>query len=398
MSSSNSLAAIEGSGQSAPDMTTHHLSNLGRENGADWPQKTHSLRSSFLPAVLDPTLLHDLAEGLEFLNRQLDDSEAELGRSREQSTAFEQDARRWETEASRLREEGAETRGALQKLREEFEDGREAGQQQRDLVERLAGEMAEVRATRVHLEQLAAEQQRALVLSLELLKRMSDEGSAERLVSGRALTVEDSAKDDEIAELQRMISVDGREHARTEDALAAAKADLQSSRSQFAELNAQLERARVEFENVQGELTDSRSEIQSIKAGLAEVRSESERLRVAALQAPLLSSSPLVSTLRLAELEQQVSKDARKLKDADAEIAIQTAEVESRGAIITALEDALEEQNTSLRTLEERFLAYAEQVQALQLHGVEMPARSSSGIGSRFVKLFSPVPREKPEK
>ena len=83
----------------------------------------------------------------------------------------------------------------------------------------------------------------------------------------------------------------------------------------------------------------------------------------------------------------------QRLQDTEAEVTLQNAEVESRGAIIVALESALEEQTTSLRTLEERFLAYAEQVQALQLQRLEMPTNSTRSIASKLARIFSPPKR-----
>jgi chromosome segregation ATPase len=418
-------------------MTTPHLPTLGHQNGHDWPHKASTPKSSFMPAVLDPTLLHDLAEGLEFLNRQLDDAETELDRSREQSLAFEQDARRWEKEAARLRKEAdelrqdaeeirkeaiearkdsEETREALARLRLEFEAGQAAALQQRQQVERVVAEMAEVRDAHTHLEELAAEQQRALVLSLELLRRVNEQAPPAAEPDLAAL----AAKDEEIAELKGIIAGAGEEGSRLDEELASAKAEQESSRTRIADLESELasfrkerEAAEAKAEALRAELASFRNEreaaeakAEALRAELASFRNEREaaEAKAEALRAELASfrnereaaGAGADETLarRVKELEQYKIEAAHKLQAAETEIALQNAEVESRGAIISALENALEEQNSSLRGLEERFLAYAEQVQSLQLQRLQMPPVNARSLASKFVRIFSPPKRE----
>ena len=141
-----------------PDMITNQLASLGQKmDTAEWPRKSDSARAVAAPSILDPSLLQDLAEGFEFLHRQLDDSESELEQSREQSRAFEDDARRWESEAARLRdesrrlrEESEQTRSSLDLLRKEFDDSRHGSERQQQTLERIVAEMDEVRAARAH--------------------------------------------------------------------------------------------------------------------------------------------------------------------------------------------------------------------------------------------------------
>ena len=369
-----------------PDMTT----NQQFSDQVDWSRQSDTLRRSIVPSVLDPSLLHDLAEGLEFLHRQLDDSESDLERSHERSLAFEQDARRWEQEAARLREDASSTRRSLDQLRLEFEHSREGALEQHQTVERIAAELAELRAARAHLEELAAEQQRALVLSLELLKRVN---GAEPNDQSAAI----AEKDREIAGLKRLIEAAGEEGTRIGNELAVAQAltsagaeqDLavdQASRQALESAQAEIDTLRSELAGAQVDLESSRTELGLARAAFAADRKAFESLKP-------------VEGMEASADQNSVEERARinqKLLDAEAEIALQNAEVDSRGAVIIALESALEEQNASLRTLEERFLAYAEQVQSLQLERLEMPVRGAKGIAQRIANAFSPPKRRRP--
>jgi len=326
------------------------------------PQKTQTLRASIMPAVLDPSLLHDLAEGLEFLNRQLDDAESELVRSRQQTLILEQDARRWESESTRLRSEADEARQTLDEITQE---------------------MAEVRVSNTHLEKLVGEQQRALVLSLELLKRLKEESEAQPSSNSEETAALLAAKDQEIANLKRLVVAAGEEGTRVDEALAHVRAEHQSAQSQIEALQSELATAEAE-------LAASRSQLESRTSEFSKLREELNRLE--ALPRPETQPDADL-TLRLAELKEERIRTAQKLQDAEAEITLQNAEVESRGAIIIALENTLEEQTASLRTLEERFLAYAEQVQTIQIQRLETPQLNPRNIASTFAKIFSPPKR-----
>ena len=378
--------------------------NPGQNNDhVDWSRRSDSLRSSIVPSVLDPSLLHDLAEGLEFLHRQLDDSESELERSKEQSLSFEHDARRWEQEAARLREEADQTRRALDELRQEFEQSREGSRQQHETVERIVEELAEMRVARAHLEGLAAEQQRALVLSLELLKRVNAEESVAPALPGPDVATPGlRAKDHEIAELKRLLEVAGEERARADNELAAARLQLESrsaacesAQSEILALRAELENAWAELESTRAELASARADLSVGKDELQSARSELTQAEKDLKRLTDQRPPPADNASQIKGLAEERVRIAQPLRDAESEIALQTAEVESRGAIIIALENALEEQNTSLRTLEARFLAYAEQVQSMQLQRLEMPTRSAKGIALKLAKIFSPPKRRK---
>ena len=382
--------STSGGARLSPDMTTNPLATFGQESG-----KSHSLRTSIMPAVLDPTLLHDLAEGLEFLNRQLDDAESELEQSREQSQAFEQDARRWENEAARLRNEAEETRQALEQLRQEFEDGRDTAQHHQEMFERVLEEMAEIRAARTHLEQLAAEQQRALVLSLELLKRVNEDAPEQAAPDLPEVHDQIVARDAEIQELNSLLAAVTEEGARVDAELVETLAAHKSAQVHAERLGAEIAAARSEALSATVELESAREEVNASQVELARLRQELNDVQLKQAGTPRTEQSTGDVDLapQVAELENDRFQLAQKLQDADAEIALQNAEVESRGAIIIALENALEEQNSSLRTLEERFLAYAEQVQALQLQRLEMPPTNARSIASKFARAFSPPKR-----
>lgn len=275
---------------------------------------------------LDPTLLRDLADGLDYLHGQLEETESELERARAQILVFEKEARHWEREASLLREEAAEQRGAIEELRDRLSSVEAPASTV--LPKQDASAVTGTPTAAESLEDLVADQQKALVLSLELLKRLNSNGAP--------------APADESTRLER-------------DRLEAALAREQAARI-HAEQELQAERSQT-------------------------------------VTMPL-DDPELVE--RVQQLEEQIRDAQEKQRDWEAEAALQTAEVESRGAIIIALENALEEQNASLRDLEERFLAYADRVQAIQMERLEMPesnskrAKQANGLLGRIGGLFSP--------
>lgn len=352
-------------------------------------RQSDALRPTLISSVLDSSLLRDLAEGLEFLHHQMDVSESELERSREQSHSIEQDARRWGQESARLQQETEDTRAALVQLRLEFEESRESSHEQTAAVERIVEEMADLRAARSQLENLAAEQQRALVLSLELLKRVD---VAERLEGPDQTAPELSETTSEIADLkcrlaaadQRCIQVDG-ELAEVRAQFHLGQMESTALRSDLDMAHAELAKRVAELCSVKADLTDFKAKFES---GEAELRLAREELN------QLVDIKPRTEPEAQRDAQGENARISKILVDAEAEIALQNAEVDSRGAIILALENALEEQNTSLRALEERFLTYAEQVQSLQLERLPKTARNRGGIAWRFSKLFSP-PRKK---
>lgn len=384
------------------DMTTPQFANNGHYSEAlEWSRRPDTLRSNAAPFALDPGLFRDLAEGLEFLNNQLDDSQSELERSRQQSAAFEHDARRWEQEAARLRQEADETRGSIRQLRQEFEQSRQATRQQQEIIERLVQEMGQMRAARADLETLAAEQQRALILSMEMLKRVNvDVAPMQKTPSAEPEDVW-RVKDSEIAELKRLVHSADEEGTRTNAELAAAYLEIASRRDDWDSAQAEILSLRTELEGVRAELAATQAAFGAahgeLKIAYSDLESARGELNALEKQAKNIDAPDpiLVEPPQLKELQKEQARIAQLLLYAEAEVALQSSEVDSRGAIIVALENALEEQNSSLRTLEERFLSYAEQVQSLQLERLEMPVNAVQGITSKFASIFSPPKRKK---
>ena len=383
------------------DMTTSPLASSGKSTDTiDWSRTSDSLRGAgVVPSVFDPSLLNDLAEGLEFLQRQLDDSDSDLEGAQEQSRAFESDARRWEAEATRIRVESEDTRQVLDQLRKEFDQARDGSRQSQEVVDRLVGEVAEMRSARVHLETLAAEQQRALVVSLELLKRLNSDPPV--------------TPHQDTLELRRLVEVAVEQRVQADKELADARSGLEARTQKWEQAQSEILFLRTVAVDVQAELESAKSEFASTKVELEACRTALE-LSKASLSATLesLDSANAGTTAAQEDLkrlherggsnaEHQQSKAfevekghlLQRLQDTEAEVTLQNAEVENRGAIIVALESTLEEQTTSLRTLEERFLAYAEQVQALQLQRLEMPTNSTRSIASKLARIFSPPKR-----
>ena len=344
-----------------------------------------------LSSVLDSSLLRDLAEGLEFLHHKMDDSESELERSREQSHSFEQDARRWEQKSAHLQQETEDTRAALAQLRLEFEESRERSHQQNAAVERIVEEMADLRAARSQLENLAAEQQRALVLSLELLKRVDVAEHLEKPGKDPSAALPETTTN-EIADLKCLLAAADQRCSQVDGELAEVRAHFHTAQMESTALRSDLEMIEVELGQKVAELSSVKADLTDFKAKFESGETELRLAREELNQLPDIEPRTELEAQRDAQGENV--RILKNLADAEAEIALQNAEVDSRGAVILALENALEEQNTSLRALEERFLTYAEQVQSLQVERLPKAARNRGGIAWRFSKLFSP-PRKK---
>ena len=166
-----------------------------------------------------------------------------------------------------------------------------------------------------------------------------------------------------------------------------AQAEILSLRSELEGVGAELAATQVALRAAHGELKIAHTDLESAREGLNALQEQAKNLDD--------SAPSFLEHQQVKELHAEKGRIAQLLVDAEAEVALQNAEVDSRGAIIVALENALEEQNASLRTLEERFLAYAEQVQSLQLERLEMPADAAQGIASKFARIFSPPKRKK---
>ena len=390
--------------------------------------RTKSAGNGSAPTALDGGLLSDLAAGLEYLSHELQDSESELDQIRKQSAAFEQRGLDLESLAHRRQ-------GELDSLQEQLSDLRQAldrsnhdshNQQasQRESLARLSSEMADLQAARTQLEQVAAEQQRALILSLEVVRRLDTQKqnphepppeliqASPELIQARANVLElrqqlEAIKstapaqvvflEDELARQRSEIQAFEEASAKGEHAATQSREEAERANQKITFLEDELARFREELTQLQ-EAQAPTAELEALQVKLEAESFERAALdrELAVARAELSRSQNSPSDLPQFELLQKAEREREAaLKQAqayEAEVALQTAEVESRGAIITALENSLEEQNSALRTLEERFLAYAEQVQSLQLERLEMPGAQTK-TKSWFGSLFSPAPK-----
>lgn len=127
------------------------------------------------------------------------------------------------------------------------------------------------------------------------------------------------------------------------------------------------------------------AELQRLRQELAELRQKNAEER---------SQDP-EAALRI--LEDQRDQARRDAAGARADLAIQCAELETKDALIAALERALEQQHSALRRLEERFAEYASRLQDMRLEkqgGSSIPATSEkTGAIATFRSLFSPPKR-----
>ena len=462
------------------------------------PRSRPKARAKSENSLMDGNLLRDLASGLEYLNQELRDSDSELEQMKaraalleQNGTMLEQNARKWQNEHESTRRELLDLRFALDNTRTEARSQQEAWESEQDglknLLKNIGAEMADLQAARNQLAEVASQQQRALVLSLELVRRLEearpqaaeagenqsaghlDNSDAERAALHAELAesrshlegvVRQSARlqaefdlrsaqekarseflEDELAQLRGQLTAlqDGHESQRRlvvserqareaaqQHALEAAEqksALVRSLQEELTQLRSELsasaegkarveglesvavqERARAEF--FENELAKLRSELvappeiealrakleaESVERGVLERELASLRAAIdeGAIPSNGSAASPFVRNEMLKNIESERDRALQQVQAYEAEVTLQTAEVESRGAIITALETALEEQNSSLRSLEERFLAYAEQVQSLQLEQLEMP-RGGGRRRNWFGSLFFP--------
>jgi chromosome segregation ATPase len=110
------------------------------------------------------------------------------------------------------------------------------------------------------------------------------------------------------------------------------------------------------------------NQIEDLRRQLAERDLELERFR---------RNSPEASMRILEEQRDQARQEAAASR---ADLGIQAAELETKDALIATLERALETQQQSLRTLEERFAEYAARLQDIRFE--RMQSASPGGVGT----------------
>lgn len=172
-------------------------------------------------------------------------------------------------------------------------------------------ESAELRSSNTALDELVNEQQKALVVSMEMMRRLESE----------------------IEVLTRR--VDSLAHGNPPAAASpiGATEDAGPLRLRVAELEKLLE--------------ERSGQVEELTAALSRARPDPDQA--------------------LAILEQQRDQ-------ARTDFAMQSAEMETKEALIRTLEQALEQQHIALRTLEERFAEYASRLQELRLDRLRLAA------------------------
>lgn len=228
-------------------------------------------------------------------------------------------------------------------------------------------ESADLKVSNAALDELVGEQQKALVVSMEMMRRL--EAQVETLnnrVDGLAETTSSVVEGtdplrERIAELEKLLS-EKHGAAPNQPALVEVEA-LVSLRQRIAELEGQLAQRSNQVEELTGLLSKARPD-----PGQA-----------------------------LSVLEQQRDQ-------ARADLALQSAEMETKEALIKTLELALEKQHSALRTLEERFAEYASRLQELRLDRLKLTAppsrvaqeQSRNSLASLAKRAFS-RPKALPE-
>jgi chromosome segregation ATPase len=137
------------------------------------------------------------------------------------------------------------------------------------------------------------------------------------------------------------------------------------------------------------------AELQRTREELAEVKREAAEWRQKLEEVHYSSQSSQDPEAALRILEDQRDQARADAAGARADLSIQCAEVETKDALIVALERALEQQHTALRRLEERFAEYASRLHDLRLEksGGKAPTAERTGAIAAFRSLFSPPKR-----
>jgi hypothetical protein len=140
--------------------------------------------------------------------------------------------------------------------------------------------------------------------------------------------------------------------------------------------------------------------------------------KVALLETQLAAKDAELETLRKSSaaspeaamriLEDQRDQARNEAAVARADLSLQAAELETKETLIQTLEQALEQQHTSLRGLEEKFALYAAKLEELRLDRLQalhpkkaeeaseraLDSRDSAGSSSALKRLFSRPKRE----
>ena len=299
-----------------------------------------------------PRLVQDLAQGLDFLMVQLAEAESARDRARDE-------ADRGKLETSKMRAEIADL--------------------QREVKAASEGS-ADVRATRQTLESVVSEQQKALLLSMELMHRFESEiGSLRVRVDAMESVPEPVAIPPEALQELETLRAKQMEFA----------AEMRASEAQNAELIQRLDTALRENPAARNEAVERLGKLDTALKESATLRAE------LAEQAKLGDPAAAIRAL-----EEQRDIARAEAASARADVSIQSAEIETKDALIGALERALEQQHGSLRSLEQRFAEYATRLQELRLDRLKMPEATSSATASRgfgirtlvegFKRTFSP--------
>lgn len=288
-----------------------------------------------------PRLLSDLADGLDFLISQLTRAEEERDHARIETE-------RWKAESSKTRVEFGE-------LQLEFKSTSEG--------------TAELRETRKTLENVITEQQKALLLSMELMKRFENEVSSLR---------------------NRM---DAMEAAPPFTAPAAATETVvpDTSATERDELLIELKSEQERRVSAELENRELRAQVEAALEALQKLRDD--------------PSGQVDQSAAIRSLEEQFEISRVAAASARADLSIQAAELETKDALISALERALEQQRGSLQNLESRFGAYAGRLQEMRIARVRNPDSGfeTPSIAGRllqgFKSRFSPSAKgaEEPE-
>ncbi|BDC51607.1 hypothetical protein F183_A39220 [Bryobacterales bacterium F-183] len=275
----------------------------------------------------------------------------------------------------------AEVRRQTEELRAEANESQVSYQKLSDALTAAEAQTAELVEARRVLETVLAEQQRALVLSMELMTRLEGEVknlrnrvdtlTAEVIAESHSVPPEAAAQ---IAELQ----VAKRQAE-------AAVADLQTGAEVLETRAHQLETMILELSTTHAtELAKREAEVQKRAAEAAALQTQLEDAQRSIQLIP-----PPEAAIR--SLEDQRDQARRELATYKSDLEILTADVKTKEGLITTLEAALDQQQNILRSLEQRFNEYASRLHGIcdiSNEGDEYRNESEEGRVKRLVTWF----------